>query len=348
MGEEIVTITVGGTSYTAFEEISWTAGIDEAARSFEVTIAAEIGPEATKAVFSAGTPLTIHAGRDLILTGYVDKYSPSLGSNTIRISGRSKSQDAIDCSANHKTGRVEKKTPVEIAREFADGIDVEIETDQQLDKVEAYQLTPGETLFRLTEKLARRQGCTVTGTAKGSMKITKAGQKRHAGGLIEGVNIKLGDADHDWSNRHSSYTIRGQRAAGHGKGALEIEAQAKDSAVGRHRPVIVIAPDDVDEKSAKTRVENRKDRAAGNALTATITVQGWRDEAGTIYEPGHLIWTESPFLGVKQDMLIKSVSGSQGEGGTLGRLSLCDPRAFGGKKGKGNKSEKSWDQGGAG
>lgn len=350
MDEEVFSISVGGTSYTAFEEISVTAAFDEAARSFSATIAAELGPQATKAVFAAQTPVTIRANDDLLLVGYVDKYSPSLTatSATIKISGRSKSQDAIDSSANHKTGRVEKKNPVEIAKEVADGIDVEIETDQPLEKVDAYQLTPGETLFRCFEKLARRQGCTVTGTAAGGMKATKAGTKRHARGIYEGRNLKAGDADHDTTNRHSSYTIRGQRAEGHGKGALEIEAKTKDSGINRHRPVIVIATDDITEKDAKKRVENRRDRAAGEGLTATITVQGVRDEAGKVWEPGHLVWVESPFLALAQDMLIKSASYSQGADGTLTRLSLCDPRAFGGKKGKGNKSGKAWDQGDAG
>lgn len=345
MGEEIFTIEVRGTPYTAFKSIVVSSAIDEAAGKFEATIAAEYGPHATKAIFGGAPAVTVRATGDLLLTGYVDRYRPSLGSNTISISGRSKSQDAIDCSASHKTGRIEKKDPVEIAREVAGGINVEFETDQKLDKVEAYQLTPGETLFRTVEKLTRRQGCTITSTPEGKAKVTKAGTKRHAGALIEGVNIKVGDADHDMTNRHSDYTIRGQRAEGHGPGALEIEAKTKDSGVKRHRPVIIIAQDDINEKDAKSRVKNRRDRAAGEALTATVTTQGIRDEAGQIWTQGYLVWTESPFLGIAQDMLVKSVSLSQGDEGTLARLDLCDPRAFGGKKGKGNKSASSWEQG---
>ncbi|UMY19138.1 hypothetical protein MMB17_07515 [Methylobacterium organophilum] len=348
MPQEIVTISVGGTPYTAFESVSVTAEFDAAARSFEATIAAEFGPGATHGIFAAGSEVTIASNGDLLLTGYVDAYRPSLtaSSASIGISGRSKSQDAIDCSADHKTGRIEKKDPVAIAKELANGIAVEIETDQQLEKVEAYQHTPGETLFRCLERLARKQGCTVTGTAEGGMKVTKAGSKRHAGGLIEGVNLLVGDANHDWSNRHSSYTVRGQRAAGHGKGALELEAKVRDAAVGRHRPVIVIQEDDTDEKTVKKRAETRRDRAAGNALSATITTQGFRDQAGKLWEPGYLVWVESPFLSIMQDMLIKSVNFSKDGEGSKTRLELCDPRAFGGKAGKGNKSGSSWGLGG--
>ncbi len=350
MNEEVLTIQVGGTVYTAFENAEVTAAFDEAARSFQVTIAAEFGGPATQAIFASGTPITFRAGRDVLLTGYVDRYRPSFGSEnaSISVTGRSKSQDAIDCSAIHKTGRLEKMDPVAIAKAVSQGLDVEITTDQQLKKVPFYQITLGESVFRMFEKLVRRQGCTVTGTANGGMKATKAGSQRHAGGIIEGKNLKVGDADHDWSNRHSEYILKGQRAEGHGKGALELEAKAKDGAVKRYRPVIVIQRDDTDKETIKKRAETRRDRSAGEATTASITVQGFRDEAGIIWEPGKLVWVESPFLGLAQDMLIKKASFSKSGDGSLTRLDLCDPRAFGGKQGKGNKSGATWDQGSGG
>jgi prophage tail gpP-like protein len=347
MPDEFITISVGGTVYSAFESMSVSAAFDEAARSFEMTVAAEFGASGTASVFRAGAAVDIRSNGDLLLKGYVDHFKPSLTatSYTIGISGRSKSQDAIDSSAKHKTGRIEKKDPVKIAKEVSEGVDVEITTDQSLDMVEAYQITPGETIFRCLEKMARAQGCTVTGTADGGMKVTKVGQKRHSGGLFEGRNIKVGDADHDWSNRHSEYTVKGQRAAGHGKDALELEAVAKDGAVNRFRPIIVIQRDDTDKKKIKKRAETRRDKAAGNGLTATITTQGFRDEGGKLWEPGYLVWVESPSLDIRQDMAIKSVAYSQSSEGSLAKLELCDPRAFGGKAGKGNKSGSDWNQG---
>lgn len=63
-------------------------------------------------------------------------------------------------------------------------------------------------------------------------------------------------------------------------------------------------------------------------------------------DAGKLIWTESPYLDVTQDMLIERVSYDQDESGSIATLSLVDPRAHGGKKGKGSKSGKSWNQSG--
>ena len=348
MGTEYLTVSVGGMSYSAFLEAEVHAAFNGAARDFSLEIAAELGASATNAVFKVGAEVTIHANGDLLLTGFVDKKNPKIDAYraVISVSGRGNSGDLIDCSAKHKTGRFEKKDPMQIGNEVAEGIGAKYTTDQQLEKVEQYQLNPGESIHRMVEKMARQQGMTITETADGNAKITKAGSKRHAGGLIEGRNMLTGQAAHDGSNRHSEYTVRGQRPFGHGEDALEIEHVEKDSAVKRHRPLVLIQDEDTDKKRTKKRAKNRKNQAAGHALKATITTQGFRDEGGQLWEPGNLVWVESPFLDIAQDMLIESVTYKQNGAGSIASISLTDPRAYDGEGGKGNKSGGEWDIGG--
>jgi prophage tail gpP-like protein len=196
----------------------------------------------------------------------------------------------------------------------------------------------------VVEELCRDQSKTLTGTAAGNVLITKAGTKRHAGGLYEGVNIIEADADHNASNRHSKYIVRGQQATGHGADALEIEAVANDSKVRRFRPLILVQKEDTSKARAKDRAATRRDRAAGNSQRSEVTVQGFRDDAGALFEPGRLTWTESATLGIAQDMLIESADFSQdSKGGSLTSLGLVDPRAYDGDKGKGNKSDAELD-----
>jgi prophage tail gpP-like protein len=348
MTAESVTISAGGQQWSAFTRVMIEASSKEAARSFRLDIAAELGADGTAWSFKAGTAVEIKAGGDLLVKGYVDKYEPRMSATEaeVAVSGRSKSQDAIDSSAVHKTGRFEKKTPLEVAKEL-DKFGIGFSSDTELKPVDRVQITPGETVFQIVERLAREQGATLQGEADGSIKITKAGEKpqRHAGGLVEGVHIKVGEASHDWSGRHSDVKVLGQRPAGHGADNLEIEAAVRDSAVGRYRPLVVVLDHDTTKDRAKTRAKGRRDRSAGNSLKATITVVGWRDEAGQIWTPGRTVWVESPFLQVMQDMLIESVTYSQAfEEGTLAKLSLVDPRAHGGKAGKGAKSSAAWAQ----
>jgi len=340
-------VQVNGVLYTAFTRAQVRAGFHEAARAFELTIAAEVGGKATAAIFAAGAAVKVMATKDLLLTGYVDEYRPHLGAReaSISVTGRSKSADLIDSDVDHPTGYFQNQDPVQIAAAIGQKYGAKFKTDQKLTKVESHLITPGESIYRAVEKLTRRQGMTLAGTADGHINITKPGGKRHAGGLFEGQNILVGNADHNWSNRHSEYGVKGQRAVGHGARRLHMVAKTKDAAVKRHRHKSIIHDDDGTIDDLKKRGTNRRNRAAGNALKASISTQGFRDMAGKVWEPGYLVWTESQFLNIAQDMLIEAVDYSQSEQGSISLLSLVDPRAYDGKGGgggKGNKSGGEW------
>lgn len=341
MGIEQIRVEVGGEEFTAWERMAVRGAFDEGCRAFSLKAANELGAAVTHATFALGIQLKIFANDDLLLDGYVDRRRPHIDQDgtSIAITGRSKSCDLIDCSAVHDTGDFENMTPADIGNAIAAGLTARFETDQQLDQVARYHLSQGKTIFTVVEELCREQVKTLTGTAAGNILITRAGTKRHAGGLYEGKNIIEADGDHNASNRHSKYIVRGQRPIGHGAEALEIEAIAQDSKVGRYRPVIIVQKEDTSKSRAKGRAAARRNRAAGNSLRSDITVQGFRDEAGVLFEPGYLIWTEGETLGIAQDMLIESVEFSKdSKNGSLAVLGVVDPRAYDGDKGKGNKS----------
>ena len=153
-------------------------------------------------------------------------------------------------------------------------------------------------------------------------------------------------ADHNASNRHSEITVVGQRPYGHGVDSLQLQSIVRDSGVDRHRPIIIVQNGDTTKKRTKKTAKNKKDRAAGHSLKAVIDTQGFRDEAGKVWEPGYLVWVESPFLDIAQDMLIETVTYMQSDKGSIATVELTDPRAYGGKGGKGNKSGKDWNMGG--
>jgi prophage tail gpP-like protein len=345
MGDEFVTVIAGGSRWTAWRRVTVRASFQDAARSFQIEAAAEHGGSATAWTFKAGTQIDILFNGTLACRGYVDRYQPKIGEHNVAevtISGRSKSQDFIDSSAVHDTGQFKDKTPQEIGAEL-DKFGVGISTDEQLEKVPVYRITPGETAFRCVEKLCREQGVFPVGQADGSIKITKAGKKKHAGAIAEGVNLKVGEADHNWSGRHSDVTVRGQKPYGHGEDALQIEGIARDAEVGRYRPVIIVHDGDTDKKRAKKRAGTRRDREAGNSLKANVTLQGCHDDGGELWEPGALVFVQSQFLDIQQDMAIETMVLSQDrKDGSLSVLSLVDPRALGGKGGKGGKAGAAW------
>lgn len=341
----IVTVAAGGGFWTAWRRVMVQASFQRAARSFQIEAAVERGGAATAWAFKSGTPIDILFDRKLACRGYVDRYQPRLGEHDTAeatISGRSKSQDFIDSSAVHSTGQFKNKTPQEIAAEL-DLFHIGITTDEQLKKVPVYRITPGETAFRCLEKLCREQGVFPVGQADGSIKVTTGGKMRHAGILAEGRNIKTIEADHNWSGRHSDVIVRGQAPYGHGPDALQIEGKARDAEVGRYRPVIVVHDGDTDKDRAKKRASTRRDREAGNSLKANVTVQGFFDDGGVLWEPGALVFVDSDFADIHQDMAVESVTFSQDrKSGSLSVLSLVDPRALGGKGGGGGSAGGAW------
>jgi prophage tail gpP-like protein len=152
----------------------------------------------------------------------------------------------------HQTGRFENKTPLEIGQELSSKFKkTGFASDQQLDKVDQYQLTPGESVFRCIEKMCRQQGMTLAGTADGQINITKAGTSRQGGALIEGQNILEGTANHSGANRFSEYIVRGQRPFDHGEENLEVEAREIDSAIQRYRPILNVHDEDTTKSRAK-------------------------------------------------------------------------------------------------
>lgn len=345
MGPEVVSVRAGGQLWTAWRRVMVRSSFQEGALSFQIDAAAEPGALATAWTFRAGTDVAIYFNGDLACKGYVDRYQPKIyGHETaeVSISGRSKSQDFIDSSAVHDTGHFKDKAPDEIGQEL-DKFGVGIRTDQRLDKVPVARITPGERCYRVVERLCRDQGVFPVGQPDGTILITRAGQGRHAGAIVEGVNMLGGDADHDFSKRHSDVIVRGQRPYGYGPDALEIEGLARDAQMGRYRPIIVPHDGDTDRKRARRRAESHRDREAGNSLKANVSLQGFRDDGGTLWRPGWLVFTDSPFLAVQQDMAIETVTFSQDRNeGSLSVISLVDPRALGGKGAKGGKAGEAW------
>lgn len=340
MGAENVVIALSGRTFAGVETVEIEAAFDRAARTFHFGLAP--GPSLLQ-TFAPGTPLQISSNGALMCAGYVDRLQPAF--KQLDVSGRSAAQDFIDCAAIDpgKTGNFRNRTLLQIAQALAQQFGTKIATDQQLDTIESYQITPGEKAFSAIEKIAREAGLTLCGQPDGSILITRPGTKRHAGGLFEGQNIKLdARADLNAAHRHSPIIVRGQSASGTDQQSMQIEATASDSAVPRYRPLVVVEDRDLDQATAQALANARSQREAGESLKATISVQGFHDSAGMLWTPGYLVWTESPMLGLAQAMLIRSVAFKKARrGGSVATLHLVDPRAFGGTAAKGSVSGKT-------
>lgn len=287
-----------------------------------------------------GLPTAITASGDLMLTGYVRDVNTGYAEQdrTLSLGMVSRTVDMIEASAIHPSGEILNKDLVAIAREL-DSYGIGIETDGSSFPVEIrHKLMVGETGFSSIERRARARGALLYDTPKGRLKIATKPEGIHAGTLKRGLNI-LGGARASFTEegRYSETQIRGQQSEGSEKQHLRSQTKVSDSGVSRKRVLILPQEGEGTIDRMRQRAIWQARRAAGNSVTASIPVSGWRDDNGKIWAPNWLVQVDDDFLGIEGLMIIKSVSFEQNDR-TFAVLSLADPRALGGENPRGKTS----------
>lgn len=346
---EIVSLVVGGYALQGWQGVHITRSADAPAISFSLRCTNPAWTTEADAVRRGGlveirsTPdenVGSQGGGDLMVTGYADNYESETGKSAHRevgISGRSKAGDAIDCPpAKHKTGLVKNKDLLGVAKEF-DEFGIGFFTDQKLSAIPKVQHVPGQPFFVTLEREARREALLLMGQPDGRVKITRASSDRHAGALVEGQapveSLKLRISI---KNKRSHVHVYGQKSLGADKDALQQEETEEDDSVDRYRPEVLLNEGSDTDKELKRRAKWRKLRRSGSGIAISACVASWRDEAGTLWEPGRLLAVRMASDGIDQDLAIETVTFNQvvgeGEGsGTWADLTLVDPRTLGGK-----------------
>ena len=101
-----------------------------------------------------------------------------------------------------------------------------------------------------------------------------------------------------------------------------------DRRVTRHRPLVVLAESQSGEGGLKDRAAWERNVRAGRSQRLSITVQGWRQDDGALWEPNMLVRVDDRRLHVSDELLIAAVTLSRGRQGTVTELELTLPGAF--------------------
>ncbi len=343
---EMLELEVGGHRLTGWSNVEISYGVEAAVR----TATLEISDFEGELKIRPDMPATIKASGTLILTGFVRDVEPAHDetSHRVRVTVASNSVDLVEASIDHPTGFVQKKDVGDIARAFdTEGVGVEI--DDEFPVEPASFVNTGDSWFYHMEPLTRSHGAFVYDDAEGKVHIAYKPRGRHAGSLSigDGGSIIAATAKLTGKARYSEIIVRGQASRGNGSAALQIEARATDGTVGRRRKRIIVHESETTAGKLKKRAKREMNRAAGSSREAQITVSGWRDEKGRIFEPHFLIGVDDPRIYLQQDMAIKSVRLTQstdlGGQGTRADFSLCDPRALNGEKSANSSKKKTSD-----
>jgi len=326
-----IKLRVNGINYGGWLDVEITLGIERQARDFKLGVT-RTWPGATDIPrrIRAGDVCEVFIGNDKVLTGYVDAtpVSYSATSISVGVTGRSKTADLVDCSATHKTGQWRNSKIERIASDLAKPYGVKVIT--QIDTgvaISDHQIDTGETAYESIGRLLSIRQFLSTDNADGNLVLINAGSAGKANtALVYGQNILSADAALDYKDVFSEYVSKGQRAGNDydfADAVAGVSAVVVNSGMARYRNLIIQQTGNVTALDCQQRVKYERVYRNARALETNYTVQGWRQQDGSLWLPNQMVHVEDPVIGFDDDLLIVEVVYRNGSGGTTCTLKVA-------------------------
>lgn len=329
----IAELKVDGAFYGGWKSMRVSRSIEQIAGTFELEVTEHWPGQPLASPIRPGHSCQVLLDGAPVITGYIDTVEPSYDANshTVRITGRDKTGDLVDCSAIHKGGQWNNVGIATLARDLIApfGIRLQIEADAG-SAFSSFNIQEGETVFECLERAARMKALLLVSNPLGDLVITRAGRSVVPVQLEEGKTIKSARGEFSWKDRFSRYTVKGQDRLGP-DGDTEHASPAatfSDSTITRYRPLIVLAEEHGHGATLRDRAEWEKNVRMGRGNRGSVTVQGWRHANGDLWQPNTLVRVRSPLLWLDADMLIVGCTWTLDERGTHTELTIARREAF--------------------
>jgi prophage tail gpP-like protein len=348
-------LLVEGKRYLGWTSLRVTRALDRAAADFSLDIA-ESWPGLTESWSLAPfNPVQLLLGDegDLVLTGYIDRVAPGVDADraTVAVAGRSKTCDLIDCTPEIAGTEFRRSTLPAIARALCAPFGIEVV--EEVDTGAAFPVEGfdrGDTAYETIERLARLRAVLATDDPQGRLVLTRATTTRRAStDLVLGQNVEAAEAELNGAKRFSRYLVLAQQPSAvawdrEGDGDAEdedrterpgsspqpaVQATTEDATVPRYRPRIFRAEGAADAASATARAAWAAKTAAARAVRCTVTVQGWRQGDGRLWQVNELVMARIPRLQLDREMLVAALTfHASVEQGRVTELVLTPPEAL--------------------
>ena len=325
-------LSVGDQLHQGWTRVSILRSIEHAAHAFDISLTDRWGERESRAI-KAGESCSLKYGNELLITGFIDAVEPSYDANShsVRVRGRSKPGDLVDCSILQT--EYKEQNLLQIATALADPFGIKVTADAEIgEPFKSVRLAAGQPIWEFLEQLARIRAVRLISDINGNLLITTAGTGRADTSLELGVNIESAQAELDLSQQFSEYWVKAQEG---GNLLLSAEAAAfpqglaKDSRIGRYRPITIESETTTDTSGCQRRAEWARNTHFGRARSTIITVTGWQQvEGGRTWMPNELVHINDDWLGVKGDRLIRSANLLIDENGTRTQLAVVPKEAF--------------------
>lgn len=335
-----ISISVDGQILTGWEEVQVSKSMDHLSGSFSVTQSAitEDGTIRPIPIFP-GDKVQVTLAGSPFMTGWVDDIDPKVNgrSHIIGVSGRELTCDLVDCGLTDTTGQWKNVDLKQLANQLSApfGLKVESAPADLGQPFPKFSAEPGDSVFQTLNKACTLRGVLPMTTGSGNIALIQSGDGRAADRLVYGVNVKAASGKFSNKDRFSLYVVRGQdgfprTGTASANKTIGVEARAQDPDVVRFRPIVIVAGNTLDQKTAQRRASWEAQTRAAKAGGLEVVVRGWTQSTGELWECARLVSVEIPYLlgEGSQDFLINTVKYAYGAGGTTATLSLARPDAF--------------------
>lgn len=328
-----VLLTVGNQEWGGWKSYRIALGMQQLAGRFDLQLTERWAGQAQRREIPEGAPCSLHYDGELLITGYIDRVSPTYNAqeHSVSVSGRDKTADLVDCSApsTQWIGR----GLADVARELCAPFGINV-IDQVGANAPFKSLKPndGETVFEMLDQAARIRGVLLVTDGRGNLIITRAGQTRAHDALVLGKNIHQGSGNRDLVDVFSQYTLKGQAQGDDwlsGEQASGVVARASDSRIKRHRPLTLIAEGPIDAAGARQQVTWERNVRWGRSQSLTYSLTSCRQSNGQIWRPNSLTPVHDAYQYLQgSERLITDITYSLDDQGERTELTLMPREAF--------------------
>ncbi|SEJ21735.1 Mu-like prophage tail protein gpP [Azotobacter beijerinckii] len=337
MADEDLYLSIGDQVVTGWTSIRVTRGIERLPSDFDIGLTERYPGEVDKLVIEPGMACEVRLGDDLVITGWVDHFVPgfSADDHTIRVTGRSRCADLVDCAAEWPGGQISNATVLGVAQKLASvykGISVSTDVSNLVVLPQTNTML-GESAFEVIDRMARYSAVLAYDLPDGSLFLTRVGSKTAASGFAEGKNVQSAYIDYSAHQRYSEVRAFIQSFdalldIGDSGNLIYI---ATDLNVTRHRALYIISEGGgLGLDIVKQRADWELARRAGRSRIVQLVADSWRDASGALWAPNTLAPVSLPKLKLESEgLLISEVTFQRTEeSGTTARLTLMAPEAF--------------------
>jgi len=367
MSDNKVTLLVNGSSvYEHWIDCSITSELSALARSFSVTITANL-PQGKSILqqFHLGDTVQVMIGADVVCTGYIEALPVSYDANSVSasISGRSKTCDLVDCSVcppgraitmstsggwssklKPEKGRIVPAPAVSaiswrqqkletIIAQMAAPFDIKFVVENgSLSEVRDHDCDPTQTVLENLKNLVQKDDLFLMDTPQGNLTVVQKGSKTATDMLVLGKNVLSGSASFDGSKLYSEYRTLGQGSGTDtktGKAVSTYNASCTNTLVPRFRIKTTDNKGQGSNPSCQRQSDGDMLFDAMQFYRTSYSVQGWRQSDGSLWEVNSLVKVTDELLGLEMmTMLITKVIYTINEGGLITQLECVPPDGF--------------------